>query len=99
LLPPSSVDLIFLCDVIHHLEDRPAYYQLVSRALKRDGRVVVVDFRKPALPIGPPPEMKLNEDSVIREFREAGFTLNRNETFLPYQYFLEFTRLPVESRP
>jgi ubiquinone/menaquinone biosynthesis C-methylase UbiE len=97
LLPPSSVDVIFFCDVLHHLENRPAYYRVMSAALKRDGRVVVVEFRKPAFPVGPPPEMKLEEETVIGEFKQAGFVLSRRETFLPYQYFLEFNRPPEKE--
>lgn len=98
LLPPASVNVIFFCDVLHHLDNRPDYYRVMSAALKRDGRVVVVDFRKPSLPIGPPPEMKLDEETVIAEFKQAGFVLSRRENFLPYQYFLEFDRLPVKDR-
>lgn len=97
LLPPGSVDVIFFCDVIHHLQDRPAYYRRMSPAMKRDGRVVVVDFRKPPLPVGPPPEMKLDEDTVVAEFKQAGFVLLRREAFLPYQYFLEFRRLTTRD--
>ena len=41
LLAPASVDVIFFCDVLHHLENRPDYYRVMSAALKRDGRVVV----------------------------------------------------------
>jgi ubiquinone/menaquinone biosynthesis C-methylase UbiE len=98
LLPGSSVDLIFFCDVLHHLQDRPAYYRRMSPSLKPDGRVVVVDFRKPPLPIGPPPEMKLDEETVIAEFSQAGFKLLQREAFLPYQYFLVFDRLPAKGR-
>jgi len=90
LLPPSSVDLIFFCDVLHHIENRSAYYGRLRGALKPDGRVVVVDFRKGDLRIGPPDTMKLDQAAVISEFKGAGFQLIRNETFLPYQYFLEF---------
>jgi len=50
LLPRSSVDVIFFCDVLHHIHDRPAYYRRMSSALKREGRVGVVDFRKPRFP-------------------------------------------------
>jgi ubiquinone/menaquinone biosynthesis C-methylase UbiE len=98
LLAPASVDVIFFCDVLHHLENRPDYYRVMSAALKRDGRVVVVDFRKPPLPIGPPPEMKLDEETVIAEFKQAGFVLSRREAFLPYQYFLEFGRPSAKDR-
>ena len=33
-LPPSSVDIIFICDVLHHIDHRPAYYEKLRRALK-----------------------------------------------------------------
>ena len=92
LLPPASVDLVFFCDVIHHIEDRVAYYDKLKPALKPGARIVIVDFYKKPLPIGPPPEMKLTEDQVIAEFGQAGFHLSGKQTFLPDQYFLEFTR-------
>ena len=33
-LPRASVDTIFFCDVIHHIENRPAYYARLKEALK-----------------------------------------------------------------
>lgn len=90
MLPESSVDLIFFCDVLHHIEDRPSYYQHLKKALKPGGTIVTVDFYKRQLPVGPPEEMKLSEEAITSEFQNAGFRLKRKETFLPYQYFLEF---------
>jgi arsenite methyltransferase len=92
LLPPASVDLVFFCDVVHHIEDRIAYYQRLKPALKPDARIVVVDFYKKQLPIGPPPEMKLTEDQVKSEFKKAAFRFTKKQSFLEYQYFLEFRR-------
>src|ERR1017187_6990723 len=37
-LPERSVDTIFFCDVLHHIENRPAYYTKLARALKPGGR-------------------------------------------------------------
>ncbi|MBX9600462.1 MAG: methyltransferase domain-containing protein [Bryobacteraceae bacterium] len=91
-LPPASVDLIFICDVLHHIDQRPAYYGKLAQALKPGGRIVVVDFHKKQLPVGPPPSMKLSEDQVTAELKTAGFRLARSHSFLPHQYFLEFTR-------
>jgi ubiquinone/menaquinone biosynthesis C-methylase UbiE len=91
-LPPSSVDLIFICDVLHHIENRGAYYGKLKTALKPNGRIVVIDFFKKELPVGPPPSMKLTESQVEDEFRAAGFKLARQHKTLPYQYFLEFER-------
>jgi 2-polyprenyl-3-methyl-5-hydroxy-6-metoxy-1,4-benzoquinol methylase len=92
-LPPASVDTVFICDVLHHIENRASYYPKLATALKPGGRVVIVDFYKKPLPVGPPPSMKLEEEQVIRELTQAGFRLKRKHSFLPYQYFLEFTRV------
>ena len=91
-LPAASIDTIFFCDVLHHIADRPTYYERLTRALKPGGRIVVVDFHKKPLPVGPPEAMKLTSEEVIAELRAAGFRLKRNLAFLPYQYFLEFRR-------
>jgi ubiquinone/menaquinone biosynthesis C-methylase UbiE len=90
-LAAASIDLVFLCDVLHHIEGRGAYLNKLRRALKPGGRIVVVDFHKRALPVGPPPEMKIDHDEAVREFAAAGFRLSAEERFLPYQYFLVFT--------
>jgi ubiquinone/menaquinone biosynthesis C-methylase UbiE len=91
-LAAASVDTIFICDVLHHIENRPAYYAKLTRALKPGGRIVVVDFYQKELPVGPPPTMKLSEDQVKQELAAAGYRLTASETMLPYQYFLEFRR-------
>lgn len=89
-LPLHSVDVIFFCDVLHHIESRPAYYRKLQTALKPNGRVVVVDFYKTKLPVGPPASMKLSETQVTGEFRAAGFKVSKSLDFLKYQYFLVF---------
>jgi len=89
-LDPASVDTIFFCDVLHHISDRPAYYQKLRRTLKPGGRIVIVDFYKKPLPVGPPPAMKLSEKEVEAELKSAGFRLQKSFDILPHQYFLIF---------
>jgi ubiquinone/menaquinone biosynthesis C-methylase UbiE len=91
-LPAGSVDLIFFCDVLHHIENRPAYYEKLAKALKPGGRVIDVDFYPEDLPVGPPPSMKLSESRVSAEFNQVGFSLIKHLDFLPYQYFLVFQK-------
>jgi len=90
-LEPQSVDVVFICDTYHHMRARVAYARRLADALKPGGRVVVIDFHKRELPLGPPAEWKLTPEAVTEEFRQAGFELSRSVDFLPYQYFLEFT--------
>jgi ubiquinone/menaquinone biosynthesis C-methylase UbiE len=91
-LPPSSVDLIFICDTLHHIAQREKYYPLLARALKPGGRLVNIDFEKRDLPVGPALEMKIAKPDMIKEAQPAGFRLVREFDFLEYQYFLVFQR-------
>ena len=90
-LVPHSVDVVFFCDVLHHIDDRVAYLKKLRPALKRGGRVAVVDFKKTA-PIGPPGTMKIARQDMIAQFNKAGYRVVREHDFLPYQYFVEFER-------
>ncbi len=91
-LPLHSADVVFFCDVLHHIENRSAYYAKVADALKPGGHIVVIDFYEKPLPVGPPRSMKLSEKAVIGEFQRAGFRLSKKLNTLPYQYFLFFER-------
>jgi arsenite methyltransferase len=89
-LPSASVDTIFICDVWHHIDGRPAYLQKLKQALKPGGRIVVIDFKEGKLPVGPPPSMKITEKALTAEFAAAGLQVSRRHDILPHQYFLEF---------
>lgn len=89
-LGSNSVDLIFICDVLHHINDRAKYYPLLSRALRPGGRLVNIDFHKRKLPVGPPEEMKIDRKDVIKELGSQGFELAKEFDILKYQYFLVF---------
>lgn len=91
-LPERSADILFFCDVLHHIENRLAYYAKLAKVLKPGGRIVVIDFHKKPLPVGPPPSMKLSDREVITEFQKAGFTLAKRLDMLPYQYYLFFKK-------
>jgi arsenite methyltransferase len=90
LLPDHSIDRFFLCDTWHHIENRTAYLALMKRMLRPGGQVVMIDFQKRELPVGPPAEMKIAREDLLREMEAGGFRLTREHTFLPYQYFLVF---------
>ncbi|HVN06627.1 MAG TPA: class I SAM-dependent methyltransferase [Bryobacteraceae bacterium] len=91
-LPKSSVDTIFFCDVLHHIANRAAYYPKLAKALKPGGRIVVIEFYKKPLPLGPPVSMKISEREMVDEMKAAGFRQTRSFDFLPYQYFMVFER-------
>ena len=90
LLSANSIDLFFVCNTWHHISDQSRYLTLMRKILKPGGRIVIVDYKKEELPVGPPPDMKMAREEVINGMQAAGFRLSREHSFLPYQYFLEF---------
>ncbi|HKC12459.1 MAG TPA: methyltransferase domain-containing protein [Vicinamibacteria bacterium] len=94
LLRDASVDRFFVCDTWHHIADQEAYLTRMKRMLRPGGLVVMIDFQKRELPLGPPLAMKIAREDLIRQMEGAGFELLREHTFLPYQYFLVFTLKP-----
>ena len=91
LLPERSVDRFFVCDVWHHVENPTKYLSAMKKVLKPGGEIVMIDFRKKELPFGPPLQMKIAREDLIRQMEANGFRLAKEHTFLPYQYFLVFT--------
>jgi SAM-dependent methyltransferase len=84
---PMRVDLVFLCNTYHHINDRIEYFTRLRQQLLPGGRVAVVDFR-PSSSRGP--RHKLAPDAVEDEMAQAGYTLAGSHDFLPDQYFLVF---------
>ncbi|MGE0684338.1 MAG: class I SAM-dependent methyltransferase [Candidatus Binatia bacterium] len=89
LLIDQSVDVVFICDTYHHIEDREIYLKKVRKGLKPNGRVVIVDFYKNKdIPVGPPVSMRLSKETVQKELQAAGLHVAETITTLPYQYIL-----------
>jgi ubiquinone/menaquinone biosynthesis C-methylase UbiE len=91
-LPDGAVDRVFFCDVWHHIEDQAGYLERLKKALRPDGEIVMIDFHKRDLPVGPPVSMKIAREDLVAQMDRHGFRVAREHTFLPYQYFLVFTR-------
>jgi ubiquinone/menaquinone biosynthesis C-methylase UbiE len=92
LLPGASVDRFVIVDTWHHVEDQTRYLALLKRMLRPGGQVIHIDFQKRDLPVGPPIGMKIAREDLVKQMEGAGFRLAAEHTFLPYQYFLVFTR-------
>jgi len=99
LLPDQSVNRFFICDVWHHVENQTKYLSLMKKMLKPGGEIVMIDFHKKELPIGPPMPMKISRDALIQQMQTNGFRLSKEHTFLPYQYFLVFAPKQMVRKP
>lgn len=73
--PPATLDVVFLADAYHHLDDRVAYLRKLSNSLKPGGRIVILDYKPGKLDVGPPPEHKLKAGVMDQELVDAGCKL------------------------
>ena len=91
-LPFESVDLIFVCNTFHHLEDRAVYFANLKSVLKPGGRIAIVDFYhdERSGDLGFPKRHLVPRETTIEEMNKAGYRLIKEHSFLPKQYFLEF---------
>ena len=92
-LPEHGVDLVFVSNTYPYLRSRVSYFRKVASALKPGGHLVVINFKPDAQApdnTAPAPQFRTPRETVISELAQAGFALTREETFLPYQYFLIF---------
>jgi arsenite methyltransferase len=90
LLAERSINRFFICNVWHHVESPTKYLATMKRMLKPGGEIVMIDFHKKELPFGPPLQMKIAREDLIKQMETNGFRLSNEHTFLPYQYFLVF---------
>ena len=89
-LLPQAVDRFLIVNVWHHIEDQAGYLDRMKKRLKPGGQVIMIDFQKRELPVGPPLAMKIAREDLVRQMAAHGFGLEAEHTFLPYQYFLVF---------
>ena len=82
--PPARLDVVFVADTYHHLDDRVAYMRRLKSVLKPGGRVVLLEYKPGKLPVGPPPEHKLLPGVLESELSEAGY--EKVETFDTHPY-------------
>ena len=93
-LPRDSVDIVFLCDVYHHLEYPQTVLGSIRRALRPSGRLVVIDFER--IPGATRPwilgHVRAGRETVVEEIQAAGFILEEMDTVdgLQENYFLRF---------
>lgn len=91
-LPKGALDLILLVDVYHELSQPEKMLRKMSAALKPDGRLVLLEYRKedPHIPIRSEHKMTIAE--VKAELEAEGFRLEKVLNDLPRQHIFIFRR-------
>jgi ubiquinone/menaquinone biosynthesis C-methylase UbiE len=91
-LPENSCDVILMVDVYHELSQPQIMLQKLRRALKSDGRLVLLEYRKedPHIPIRS--EHKMSVAEAKAEVEAEGYKLDAVLKDLPRQHILIFRK-------
>ena len=91
-LPAGQLDLVILVDVYHEFSQPQRMLQGIRAALKPDGRLVLLEYRKedPAVPILP--DHKTSVAEAKTEVEAEGFALGDVIESLPRQHILIYTK-------
>jgi ubiquinone/menaquinone biosynthesis C-methylase UbiE len=91
-LPPDSQDLILLVDVYHEFSHPEQMLQSLRQSLKKNGRLVLVEFRleDPNVPIKL--LHKMSKKQMRKELAANGFSVAEEFDKLPWQHVVFFER-------
>jgi precorrin-6B methylase 2 len=92
MLPEGAVDLVIMVDVYHELAFPYEVMTAIRKALKPDGRVVLVEYRKedPKVPIKE--VHKMSEEQIKKEMAVVGLSHAKTVGTLPWQHIAIFSK-------
>ncbi|MQA28901.1 MAG: methyltransferase domain-containing protein [Luteitalea sp.] len=99
---PPNLDVVLIVDAYHEMNEGPdvilTLLRNISRALKPQGRLGIVDFLPGGGGPGPSAEERIDPDAVIRTVESAGLKLQSREPVPPFQFLLVFGRASPAPR-
>ncbi|MBS1751429.1 MAG: class I SAM-dependent methyltransferase [Bacteroidetes bacterium] len=87
-LPDHSVDLALMVDVYHELEYPHEMLQAIKKALKPEGKLLLIEYKGEDPSIRIKPLHKMTIAQMNREMKANGFSLYSRDDFLPIQHFM-----------
>ena len=71
----SSLDVAFLINVLYQSDKKDEILREISRMLKIKGKLIIVDWKDSALPLGPTSDKRIDINLLKKQVQNAGFKL------------------------
>ena len=91
-LPAKTVDVAFINDVLHHIEDRAGYLKALSTYLKPTGRIVVIEFHPELGGHKTQPELQVTRAQGDALLAGAGFKATEVVDLFTEKWFVVYSR-------
>jgi ubiquinone/menaquinone biosynthesis C-methylase UbiE len=89
MLLDNEADAIVIVNTYGYIDNRVEYLKLLKKGMSKGGQVLIIDFKKNNVPVGPSDEFKVALQQVEKELITAGFVIDIiNKDALDYQYIV-----------
>lgn len=89
----GSLDTALLINILYQSHKRPDILRESIRMVKKDGRVMIVEWKNINSPIGPPVEERVKKNLLEEAGKKLGLKLDEEFEAGQYHYGLIFTKL------
>ncbi len=89
-LDDDSADVLLMVNVFHELEDRKSILMEIKRILRSRKKLIIIDWKKMEMDLGPPIEERFKEEEVISICKGNSFEVKKQSEAGPYNYLLIF---------
>lgn len=93
-LKKNEVDIVLLVNTYSYIDNRVQYFKNLQSAIRPNGEIVIIDFKKIDTPFGPPVAERVDVTEVGSELRSAGYEITKTDVeSLEYQYIIKAKKL------
>lgn len=87
---PEKMDLIFLCNTYHHIDNVTTYFSNLKKYLKSNGRIAIIELDDLPWYLFTLHSHQTSAETIKKEMHQAGYILIEEHNNLPVQNFLIF---------
>lgn len=89
-LLPNETQAVLVVNTFAFIPDQGGYFERLRESIQSNGELVIVDFKKGDIPVGPSDDKKLDANEVKSILRKAGYRkITIDNESLEYQYIIK----------
>jgi len=92
-IEPNSLDVSLLINTLYQSNKRVEIIRETIRLTKKNGIIIVVEWKNSASPFGPPVEARVDKDVLIKGCKKLGLKLEEDFFIGQYHYGLIFLKI------
>ncbi|HEX9412994.1 MAG TPA: class I SAM-dependent methyltransferase [Ktedonobacterales bacterium] len=85
-LPAGRAEMVLLAFTLNEIDHRARFLHRVSRLLKPNGKVIVLEWEKRDEPVGPPASERVSSDEMLKDAEAAGLQVVEQRSLNEHHY-------------